>query len=341
MKRILVTGAAGFIGFHTTKKCVDLGYHVVALDNLNDYYQVSLKEDRLKELGLEPKGGKSKLHDNLKFYLSDIANYKEVEKIFKEEHFDYVIHLAAQAGVRFSITNPHTYIKSNAEGFLNILECCRHHKIKHLIYASSSSVYGENKEVPFSAEHPVDHPVSLYAATKRSNELMAHTYSHLYNIPTTGLRFFTVYGPWGRPDMAPFLFTEAIFNEKPIKVFNQGNMQRDFTYVDDIVEAQVRLLNHIAPPSSSRDTPNKSTAPFVIHNIGNSSPVNLMEFIEVIEKHTGKTAIKEFMPIQAGDVPRTYANVEDLFEKVNFRPKTSLNSGIEKFIQWYKNYYKV
>ncbi|MEC7276639.1 MAG: NAD-dependent epimerase [Bdellovibrionota bacterium] len=341
MKKVLITGSAGFIGFHTTKKCVDLGYDVTSLDNLNDYYQVSLKEDRLKELGLNPDGGKSSKFENLTFYREDIVNYETLEIIFKKEKFDYVIHLAAQAGVRFSIENPHTYIKSNAEGFLNILECCRHHKIQHLIYASSSSVYGENKVIPFSSEHAVDHPVSLYAATKRSNELMAHTYSHLYNIPTTGLRFFTVYGPWGRPDMAPFLFTEAILNNKPIKVFNDGNMQRDFTYVDDIVEAQVRLLDHIAKPSDNRDLPNKSTAPFIIYNIGNSSPVNLMDFIQTIEKHTEKVAEKNYMPIQAGDVPRTYADVEDLFEKVQFRPQTSLDSGIERFVNWYREYYKV
>jgi UDP-glucuronate 4-epimerase len=341
MKKVLITGAAGFIGFHTTKKCVALGYEVVGLDNLNDYYKVSLKEDRLKEIGLEPKDCSSTIHDSLKFFKADISDYETLLGIFKKEKFDYVIHLAAQAGVRFSIESPHTYIKSNAEGFLNILECCRHLDVKHLIYASSSSVYGENKIIPFSTEHAVDHPVSLYAATKRSNELMAHCYSHLYNIPTTGLRFFTVYGPWGRPDMAPFLFTEAILKNRPIKVFNNGNMQRDFTYVDDIVEAQVRLLKHIAQPGSSRELPNKSTAPFIIYNIGNSSPINLMDFIGTIEKQTGKIAEKTMMPIQPGDVPQTYADVEDLFNKVNFRPKTTLSDGIRQFIDWYRYYYKV
>lgn len=337
--KILVTGIAGFVGYYTARKAVEMGHEVVGLDNLNNYYQVSLKEDRLKDLGLMPNDSESSKFSNLCFRKVDLADDLAMSNLFREEKFEVVIHLAAQAGVRYSIENPHTYIKSNAEGFLNILEGCRHNKVKHLIYASSSSVYGMNSKVPFSVEDPVDHPVSLYAATKRSNELMAHTYSHLYDLPTTGLRYFTVYGPWGRPDMAPWLFTEAILNDQPIKVFNNGDMQRDFTYVEDIVEAQMRLIEELPERASDRSKPNVSTAPFRIYNIGNSSPVNLMEFIQTIEKHTGKIADKKMMDMQPGDVPRTYADVEDLFEKVNFRPSTSLDVGIGKFVNWYKEYY--
>jgi UDP-glucuronate 4-epimerase len=338
--KILVTGIAGFIGFYTAKKCIDLGFEVVGIDNLNDYYQVSLKEARLKELGLSPDDGKSTLHENLQFKKIDLSDDLKMTKLFEEERFDYVIHLAAQAGVRYSIENPHSYIKSNSEGFLNILEGVRHTKVKHLIYASSSSVYGENTKVPFSVEDPVDHPVSLYAATKRSNELMAHTYSHLYGIPTTGLRFFTVYGPWGRPDMAPFLFTDAILKDTPIKIFNEGDMERDFTYVEDIVEAQVRLIKCPPECGKNRETPNISTAPYRIYNIGNSNPVNLLEFVKTIEKYTKKTAEKIMMPMQPGDVPRTYADVEDLFEKVKFRPQVDLDEGIGRFVKWFSEYYK-
>lgn len=337
--KILITGAAGFIGYYTTKKCVELGHEVVGIDNLNNYYQVSLKEDRLKELGLKPNESQSSIYSNLKFFKIDISDNLLMDRLFKDENFDYVIHLAAQAGVRYSIENPHTYIKSNAEGFLNVLEGCRNYDIKHLIYASSSSVYGGNNKVPFSVEDPVDHPLSLYAATKRSNELMAHTYSHLYSIPTTGLRFFTVYGPWGRPDMAPFLFTDAIMNDRPIKVFNNGNMERDFTFVEDIVEAQVRLIDKPPVAQTNKDKPNFSIVPYRLYNIGNSNPVDLMEFISIIEKYTGKEAVKKMMPMQPGDVPRTYADVEDLFEKVEFRPSTSLDEGINKFVDWYKKYY--
>lgn len=338
--KILVTGIAGFVGFFTAKRLMEIGgFEVVGLDNLNNYYQVSLKEDRLRELGLEPSDSVSLKYEKLKFKKIDLSDDLAMAQLFCEEKFDAVIHLAAQAGVRYSIENPRAYIKSNAEGFLNILEGCRHTKVKHLIYASSSSVYGENGKVPFSTKDPVDHPVSLYAATKRSNELMAHTYSHLYNIPTTGLRFFTVYGPWGRPDMAPFLFTQAILEDKPIKVFNNGNMKRDFTYVQDIVEAQIRLLNHIPKNGENLNSPNSSTAPYKIYNIGNSRPVDLMEFISIIETCTGKVAQKKMMPMQQGDVPQTYADVEDLFSLVGFRPNTSLKDGITKFINWYKEYY--
>lgn len=335
--KVLVTGIAGFIGFFTAKKCVELGYEVVGIDNLNNYYQVSLKVDRLKELGLSASDGESTKYDKLSFKKIDLSDDLKMLKLFETERFDCVINLAAQAGVRYSIENPHSYLKSNAEGFLNILEGCRHHSVKHLIYASSSSVYGENKSVPFKVEDPVDHPVSLYAATKRNNELMAHTYSHLYNIPTTGLRFFTVYGPWGRPDMAPFLFTKAIIEGNEINIFNNGRMERDFTYVEDIVEAQVRLINKIPEPKDI-STPNRSTAPFRIFNIGNSSPIKLADFIEIIEKHVGQKAKKNYLPMQQGDVPRTYANVEDLFEIISFRPETSLDVGIGKFVRWYKEY---
>ncbi|MCP4914406.1 MAG: NAD-dependent epimerase [Oligoflexia bacterium] len=337
--KILVTGIAGFIGYYTAKKAISDGHTVVGIDNLNNYYEVSLKENRLKELGISNSSNQSSTHDKLTFYKIDISDSLKMSELFKKEKFDVVIHLAAQAGVRYSIENPHTYIKSNAEGFLNILEGCRHNEIKHLIYASSSSVYGENKKIPFSTLDPVDHPVSLYAATKRSNELMAHTYSHLYNIPTTGLRYFTVYGPWGRPDMAPFLFTEAIQNNKPIKVFNNGNMERDFTFVEDIVEAQMRLIDKAPKNGENYDSPNSSIAPFKIYNIGNSSPVKLMDFIQTIEDALGKTAEKIMMPPQPGDVSRTYADVEDLFKITDFKPKTSIQEGISKFVQWYKEYY--
>lgn len=338
--KILITGIAGFVGFFTAKKCTALGFDIVGIDNLNSYYQVSLKESRLKELGLSPDDSKSTKYKNLFFKKIDLSDDLAMANLFKQEQFDFVIHLAAQAGVRYSIENPHAYIKSNSEGFLNILEGCRNTKVKHLIYASSSSVYGENSKIPFSVEDPADHPVSLYAATKRSNELMAHSYSHLYNIPTTGLRFFTVYGPWGRPDMAPYIFTKAIFNGDPIKVFNNGNMERDFTYVEDIVEAQVRLIKLAPRPQESRITPNISTAPYRIYNIGSSKPINLLSFIKIIEKHTGKEANKIMMPMQPGDVPRTYANVEDLFSEVSYRPQTSLDSGIKKFVDWYREYHK-
>ena len=334
--RVLVTGMAGFIGYFTAKKCIQQGYEVVGIDNINDYYQSSLKLDRLKQLGFEVLDYKSSKYKGLKFIKMDLINQASIKKLFSDESFDVVIHLASQVGVRYSIENPQAYIKSNCEGFVNILEGCRHSNIKHFIYASSSSIYGLN-HTPFQAVNPVDHPISFYAATKRSSELMAHVYSHLYGIPSTGLRFFTVYGPWGRPDMAPFLFVDAIMNGREIKVFNNGNMERDFTYVEDIVEAVIRSISH--PPKAEKTTsPNISSAPFRIYNIGSSKPVNILNFIKVIEKYTGKIAKKKYMPLQKGDIVRTCADIEDLFEVIDFKPMTSLDEGIKKFIEWYKFY---
>ena len=333
-KIYLVTGAAGFIGFHLSKRLLDEGCHVIGIDNLNDYYDVNLKKARLEIINK---------YDKFKFFKIDLQDKEFLEEIFKEHKIDIVVNLAAQAGVRYSITNPDVYIQSNIVGFLNILEVCRHYKVEHLVYASSSSVYGMNEVMPFSVHHNVDHPISLYAATKKSNELMAHTYSHLYNLPTTGLRFFTVYGPWGRPDMALFLFTDAIMNDKPIKVFNHGKMKRDFTYIDDIVEGIVRLLNN--PPKENKEwdkikaDPGTSSAPYKIYNIGNNKPVELMEYIQTIEKHLGKEAKKEYLPLQDGDVPMTYADVDDLIDDVGFKPDTSIDKGIGKFIRWYKECY--
>jgi UDP-glucuronate 4-epimerase len=335
-EKILVTGAAGFIGFHLTKQLDKNGYEVVGLDNLNDYYDVNLKQARvdvLNQLG------------TFSFHKIDLQDNDNIQKLFAKEKFVYVVNLAAQAGVRYSLENPHAYTGSNVQGFLNILEACRHHPVKHLVYASSSSVYGANKKMPFSTHHNVDHPVSLYAATKKANELMAHTYSNLYNIPTTGLRFFTVYGPYGRPDMALFLFTKAILEGKPIDVFNNGKMKRDFTYVDDIVEGIVRLIPKA--PASNPDwynhhpDPSTSFAPYKIYNIGNNQPVQLMDFIETLEKCLGKKAVKNFMPMQDGDVPATYADVDDLMKDVDFRPNTSIQEGIQEFVNWYSEYYKI
>lgn len=339
--KILITGVAGFIGYFAAKKCIELGYDVIGIDNINDYYDISLKNDRLNELGIQLNESRSSVYKSFSFYKLDLSDQVQILELFKKEKFDYVIHLAAQAGVRYSIENPLAYIKSNAEGFLHILEGCRHHRVKHLIFASSSSVYGANSKVPFSVEDPVDHPVSLYAATKRSNELMAHTYSHLYNVPSTGLRFFTVYGPWGRPDMAPFLFTDAIINKRPIKIFNNGEMERDFTYIEDIVEAIALLMPNIPLGKEGYATPNKSNAPYRIFNIGNSNPVNLLNFIEILEARIGKTAEKIMLPMQEGDVLRTYADVEDLFSLINFRPKTTINDGVEYLVSWYKKYYRM
>ena len=335
-EKILITGAAGFIGFHLSQQLYEHGYEVVGLDNLNDYYEVSLKEARLAKL---------KQLKNFSFHKIDLQDNESIQKLFAREKFDYVVNLAAQAGVRYSLINPHAYTESNITGFLNILEACRHHPVKHLVYASSSSVYGANKKMPFSTHHNVDHPVSLYAATKKANELMAHTYSNLYNIPTTGLRFFTVYGPYGRPDMALFLFTKAILDGKPIDVFNNGKMKRDFTYVDDIVEGIVRLIPKapVANPDWYNNHPDPSTsfAPYKIYNIGNNQPVQLMDFIETLEKCLGKQAVKNFMPMQDGDVPATYADVDDLMKDVDFRPNTSIEEGIQQFVDWYLGYYQV
>ena len=333
--KILITGAAGFIGFNLSKKLLRLNHSVLGIDNLNDYYEVSLKENRLKEINDE----KFCLHQ------IDLENREALNKVFETEKPDVVINLAAQAGVRYSLENPHAYIDSNIVGFMNILEACRHNEVNQLIYASSSSVYGANTSLPFSTSDNIDHPLSLYAATKKANELMAHTYSSLYNIPTTGLRFFTVYGPWGRPDMALFKFTKNIIEGKPIDVYNNGDMMRDFTFVDDIVEAISRLVEKKAKEnpewSGKNPDPSSSYAPYKVYNIGNNSPVNLMDFIEAIEEKVGKKAIKNFMPLQAGDVPATYADVEDLYRDIDFRPETSIKEGVGKFVDWYIDYYKV
>lgn len=335
-KQVLVTGAAGFIGFHLSKRLLQLGYAVVGIDNMNDYYEISLKESRLKLL--KEIGG-------FEFRQLSIGDKDQLDQLFKDYSFLFVVNLAAQAGVRYSITNPQAYIDSNIQGFINILEACRHHKPQHLVYASSSSVYGANTKMPFSVHHNVDHPLSLYAATKKANELMAHTYSSLYGLPTTGLRFFTVYGPYGRPDMALFLFTKAILDEKPIDVYNHGKMKRDFTYVDDIVEGIVKLLPEAPTGNKLWDgdhpDPSSSFAPYRVFNIGNNKPVELLRFIEVLEEKIGKKAIKNFMPIQPGDVPETYADIEALENAVGFRPSTSFKEGISNFVDWYREYYKV
>ena len=333
---VLVTGAAGFIGFHLSQKLCQAGFTVLGIDNLNDYYDVKLKESRLKILESE---------SNFIFDKLDLVDYKGLTNLFGKYSIDYVVNLAAQAGVRYSLTNPHAYLESNLRGFLNILEACRHAGTKHLIYASSSSVYGANKEMPFSVHHNVDHPISLYAASKKANELMAHTYSALYNLPTTGLRFFTVYGPFGRPDMALFLFTKAIVEGKPIDVFNNGKMRRDFTYVDDIVESIVRLVPKAPMPdknwSGFTPDPASSFAPYRVYNIGNNKPVELLQFIETIELKIGKKAIKNFLPLQDGDVPETYADVDDLMRDIDFRPATPIEEGVAKFVDWYKEYYQI
>ncbi len=339
--KILVTGAAGFIGFFTSKILSEKGYDVVGLDNINDYYDVNLKYSRLNELGINKsdaeifnKESSSSTNSNFTFVRMNLENREALPKLFKEQKFDIVCNLAAQAGVRYSLENPETYIDSNLVGFLNILECCRHNSVKHLVYASSSSVYGLNKKIPFSTGDNVDYPISLYAATKKSNELMAHTYSHLFNIPTTGLRFFTVYGPWGRPDMAMFLFTDAIVNNRPIKVFNHGKMERDFTYIDDIVEGVIRIIEK--PVLERLD--NKEL--YKVYNIGNNNSVKLLDFIEEIETNLNKKADRNMLPIQPGDVERTWADVDQLIEDYNYRPNTSIKQGVKSFVDWYKNYYK-
>lgn len=332
---VLVTGCAGFIGYHVTKRLLNDGFTVAGIDNLNDYYSVDLKKRRLKQLGIEFKDSKSSFESsanlNFEFHHVDIATRKDVEDIFASHSFDVVIHLAAQAGVRYSLENPHSYVDSNVSGYLNIIEGCRHQKnFQHLIYASSSSVYGDNKNVPFKTSQQLDEPVSLYAATKKANELMAYTYSHLYGIPATGLRFFTVYGPWGRPDMAYFKFAERMTSGQQIDVYNNGEMYRDFTYIDDIVESISRLIPK-APPASDN-------VPHQLFNIGYGSPVNLLEFIETLEKHLEIKAKKNFMPMQPGDVPRTWADTEDLQKLIQYKPKVSLNEGIREFVKWYRTY---
>lgn len=336
MSRILVTGAAGFIGFHVTQRLLARGDEVVGLDNLNDYYRVELKQDRLSQLTG---------HEHFQFLEMDLADRKRMPGVFESGNFDIVINLAAQAGVRYSLENPHAYIDANIVGFTNVLEGCRHNGVKHLVYASSSSVYGGNTTMPFSIHHNVDHPISLYAATKKANELMAHTYSHLYELPTTGLRFFTVYGPWGRPDMALFLFTEAIVSGKPINVFNNGKMRRDFTYVDDIVEGIIRVADNTAArnPDWSSATPDPATSasPYRVYNIGNNQPVELMHLIGVLEDCLGLKAEKNFMEMQPGDVPATYADVDDLIQDVDFKPATPIETGVANFVQWYREYHSV
>ena len=339
--KVLVTGAAGFIGYHVSEVLLKKGHHVIGLDNINDYYDVNLKYSRLEQLGIDK--NKAKIFDKqcssdtkpgFSFVRMNLENREALPQLFKNENFDIVCNLAAQAGVRYSLENPETYIDSNLVGFLNILECCRHNEIKHLVYASSSSVYGLNEKIPFSTDDNVDNPISLYAATKKSNELMAHTYSHLFKIPTTGLRFFTVYGPWGRPDMAMFLFTDAIVNDRPIKVFNYGKMERDFTYIDDIVEGVVRIIEK---PSTERKE-NKEL--YKIYNIGNNDSVKLMDFIKEIEKNLNKEAKKDMMPIQPGDVEKTWADVDQLIKDYDYSPNTSIKEGVKSFVKWFKAYYQ-
>lgn len=334
--KILVTGAAGFIGSHLAHRLLERGDEVIGFDDLNDYYDPKLKRDRLERLT-----GR----DGFTFIEASLESSEAVVKAFREHRPKRVVNLAAQAGVRYSLTNPQAYVRSNLEGFVNILEACRHNEVEHLVYASSSSVYGANKTMPFSIHHNVDHPLSLYAASKKANELMAHTYSHLFGVPATGLRFFTVYGPWGRPDMALFLFTKAILEDRPIDVFNNGEMQRDFTYVDDIVEGVIRTLDHTAQRNpqwrGEHPDPATSNAPYRIYNIGNHTPVKLMHFISVIEKALGKEAKKNFLPMQPGDVPATSADVDDLMKDVGFSPSTPIEVGIPRFVEWYREYYGV
>jgi len=336
MENVLVTGAAGFIGFHLSKRLLSDRIKVTGFDNLNSYYDVSLKESRLAVL---------KENDSFSFVKASLEDREAIEQLFNNESFDVVVHLAAQAGVRYSIENPHVYASSNVMGFLNILEGCRFSKVEHLVFASSSSVYGANRAMPFSVHHNVDHPLSLYAATKKSNELMAHVYASLYEIPVTGLRFFTVYGPWGRPDMAYYSFTRAIFEGEPIEVYNEGNMKRDFTYINDIVDGMVMVINKIPSGSSSwnAEEPDLGTSqfPYRIYNIGNNKPVALLKFINILEKEIGKPAKKKMLPMQPGDVEETYADIADIQRDVGFSPTTSIKDGLKQFVKWYKEYYKI
>jgi len=336
MNKILVTGAAGFIGFHLCQRLLHRGDQVIGLDNLNDYYDVVLKQARLAQLQQLP---------NFSFHKLDLANQEGMTQLFATQHFDGVVNLAAQVGVRYSVKNPQAYVQSNLVGFGNILEGCRYSGVEHLVFASSSSVYGANTKIPFSVHDTVDHPLSIYGATKKANELMAHTYSHLYRLPITGLRFFTVYGTWGRPDMAPFLFTKAILENQPIDVFNYGKMRRDFTYIDDIIEGVVRVLDKVPDPdpnwSSDTPDPSSSNAPYKLYNIGNNQPIELMHFIEVLEDCLGKKAEMNMLPLQPGDVLATYADVDNLVQDVGFKPNTSIEAGIERFVAWYRDYYQV
>ncbi len=335
-KNVLVTGVAGFIGFHLCKSLIKDNVNIVGIDNLSPYYDVTLKQDRLNSIISAP---------NFEFIKMDLINKKGMKRLFKENKFDVVVHLAAQAGVRYSLTNPHSYINSNLLGFTNILEGCRYEDVKHLVFASSSSVYGANTKIPFSPHHSVDHPVSLYGATKKANEVMAHSYSDLYNLSCTGIRFFTVYGPWGRPDLSLFIFTKAILENRPIQVFNYGNMQRDFTYIDDVVKGVTKIMGKI--PSINPDwngenpDPGSSYTSYKIYNIGNNKPIELDDFIKIIEKTIGRKAEKEYVGMQAGDVQTTYADIDDLIRDFNFKPETSIEVGIQKFVEWYKEYYKI
>ncbi|MEH7112290.1 NAD-dependent epimerase [Neobacillus niacini] len=331
--KILVTGAAGFIGFHLSKRLLDLDYHVIGVDNLNEYYDIHLKKDRLKILEAK---------EQFKFYKMDLADYDSLAILFEEHSFPIVINLAAQAGVRYSLTHPQSYVHSNLAGFVNILEACRHHQVKHLIYASSSSVYGANTNTPFSTQDAVDHPVSMYAATKRANELMAHTYSHLFTIPTTGLRFFTVYGPWGRPDMAYYSFTKDIIEGNAIKVYNNGDLSRDFTFIDDVLEGIIKLLDQPPTPDPTRNLdPSTSHAPYKVYNIGNHNPVKLMDFINMLERLLGMKAKVKYLPMQPGDVKKTYADITDFQKATGFSPSTPLEIGLGHFIDWYKKYHLI
>ncbi|MBX6381092.1 UDP-glucuronate 4-epimerase [Thermoflavifilum aggregans] len=349
--KILITGTAGFIGFFLAKRLIAEGYDVVGLDNINDYYDVRLKYARLEQTGIaqdEIADGKlisSKKHPNYRFMKADLENEAVVRELFETERFDYVCHLAAQAGVRYSLQNPYAYIQSNIVGFMHLLEMARRFPVKHFVYASTSSVYGLNGRMPLSPHHPADHPISLYAATKKSNEMMAHSYSHLFRIPVTGLRFFTVYGPWGRPDMALFLFTRNMLADKPIQVFNHGEMIRDFTYVEDIVEGVKRIIEYPAEPNPQWDAQNpdpaSSSAPYRIYNIGNNQPVSLMTYIHAIEKALGKKAIMELLPMQPGDVYATHADVSDLEKAVHYKPCTSVEEGVRRFVEWYRAFYQV